>query len=78
MQTGIIKKIISLTKNSDGHYEGGYGFISMSSGADVFFHGKGVKQPLSFKDLKEGDSVEFMVEETNKGYSAYDLTLLNS
>ncbi|MFQ5835529.1 MAG: cold-shock protein [bacterium] len=44
----------------------GYGFITTEDGKDVFFH-RTALQDLEFDSLKEGQSVEFEVEEGSRG-----------
>jgi len=58
---GTIKKIVA-DKN--------FGFISQEGGAkDVFFH-KDKLEGVNFEDLREGDTVSFEIEETEKGPAA--------
>jgi cold shock protein len=47
----------------------GYGFIQRTTGEDVFVHYKSVDMD-GFRTLKEGESVEFDVEEGPKGLQA--------
>jgi CspA family cold shock protein len=47
----------------------GYGFIQRSTGEDVFVHYKSVEME-GFRTLKEGERVEFDVEEGPKGLQA--------
>ncbi len=47
----------------------GYGFISQEEGPDVFVHFSSIEDE-GFKTLKEGESVEFEVEEDVKGMKA--------
>ena len=47
----------------------GFGFIQRSSGEDVFVHYRSI-QGEGYKNLNEGDQVEFDVEKTPKGLSA--------
>ena len=50
--------------------EKGFGFISQPDGApDVFVHYKAIQMP-GFKSLEAGQSVEFDVQETEKGLQA--------
>jgi len=56
MPQGVVKKIVS---------DRGFGFIS-SDKEDVFFHHSSVVD-AGFDDLKEGQSVEFEVEESAGG-----------
>ncbi len=44
----------------------GFGFISKEDGTDVFVHYTGI-QGDGFKTLKEGDAVEFEIENSEKG-----------
>ncbi len=44
----------------------GYGFITRASGEDVFVHYSGIVGE-GFRSLREGDKVEFEIEETDKG-----------
>ncbi|HUI31733.1 MAG TPA: cold-shock protein [Candidatus Acidoferrales bacterium] len=47
----------------------GYGFISRDGGEDVFVHFKAIIGE-GYKTLKEGDKVEFEVEQGPKGLQA--------
>ncbi len=47
----------------------GYGFISRQAGEDVFVHFKSISGD-GFKNLNEGDQVEFEVERGPKGLQA--------
>ena len=51
----------------------GYGFISRPSGEDVFVHYKAIAGD-GYKNLAEGDSVEFDVEKGPKGLQASNVT----
>ncbi len=53
----------------------GYGFISQESGPDVFAHFSAI-QGEGFKTLKEGQQVEFIVGEGQKGPQAEQITPL--
>jgi cold shock protein len=44
----------------------GFGFISSAEGPEIFFHRSSL-QGLNFDSLKEGDAVEFEVEDGPKG-----------
>jgi CspA family cold shock protein len=50
----------------------GYGFLSQEDGDDVFVHYTSIKGE-GFKTLKEGDSVEFEVQEGPKGPQAVNV-----
>ena len=52
----------------------GYGFLSQEDGDDVFVHYSSI-QGDGFKTLKEGDTVEFEVQEGPKGPQAVNVTL---
>ena len=52
----------------------GYGFISREGGPDVFVHFSAI-QGEGFKNLEEGQKVEFNVEQGNKGPQATNVTL---
>ncbi len=57
---GTIKRIM---------YDRNYGFLSVEGeDKDIFFHRSGCKG--EFSDLKEGDEVEFEIEETDRGKQA--------
>jgi cold shock protein len=47
----------------------GYGFIERASGGDVFVHYRSISGE-GFKNLADGDTVEFEVEEGPKGPQA--------
>ena len=47
----------------------GYGFITRDSGEDVFVHHSAIVSE-GFRSLKEGDRVEFTVEQGQKGPAA--------
>jgi cold shock protein len=53
----------------------GYGFISRESGGDIFVHYSAIKSD-GYRSLKEGDRVEFIVKEDDKGLSAADVIIL--
>ena len=54
---GTIKRVVR---------DRGYGFIRSSDGQEVFFHRNGLQQ-MDFDSLKEGSTVEFEVEQSDKG-----------
>ena len=57
---GTIKRVIR---------DRGFGFIRSSDGQEVFFHRSSL-QEMNFDGLKEGEAVEFEVEQGEKGLRA--------
>ena len=53
----------------------GYGFIEREEGADVFVHFSAI-QGDGFRNLEEGQKVEFNVEQGQKGLQATNVTVL--
>ena len=53
----------------------GYGFIQRESGDDVFVHFSEI-QGEGFRNLEEGQKVEFNVEQGQKGLQATKVTTL--
>jgi CspA family cold shock protein len=53
----------------------GYGFIEREEGEDVFVHYSAIRGQ-GFRNLEEGQSVEFNVEQGQKGLQATDVTVL--
>jgi CspA family cold shock protein len=47
----------------------GYGFIERADGADVFVHFSAIQED-GYRSLKEGESVEFTIENGDKGPQA--------
>ncbi|TVQ66315.1 MAG: cold-shock protein [Balneolaceae bacterium] len=62
-ETGVVKWFNS---------EKGYGFISRESGDDVFVHFSEI-QSDAYKELNEGDNVEFSVGQGDKGLQAKEV-----
>ena len=54
----------------------GYGFIEREGGKDVFVHFSAI-QSEGFKNLNEGQKVEFSVEDGPKGPQASNVTIIN-
>jgi len=54
----------------------GYGFIERDGGADVFVHFSAI-QGDGFRNLEEGQKVEFTVEQGPKGLQAANVTILH-
>ena len=54
----------------------GYGFISRENGNDVFVHYSAI-QGGGFRNLDEGQQVEFAVEDSPKGPQAIDVVTLS-
>ena len=53
----------------------GYGFISQSEGPDVFVHFSAIEGD-GFRNLEEGQQVEFSIEQGPKGLQAADVKAL--
>ena len=53
----------------------GFGFIERESGKDVFVHYSAINSD-GFRNLEEGQRVEFVVTEGPKGPQAQDVTAL--
>jgi len=53
----------------------GYGFITRENGPDVFVHYSSI-QSEGFRNLDEGQKVEFAVEQGQKGPQATNVTIL--
>jgi CspA family cold shock protein len=54
----------------------GYGFIEREGGDDVFVHYSAI-QIEGYKNLEEGQRVEFTIEQGAKGLQATNVTLSN-
>ncbi len=53
----------------------GYGFITQEDGGDIFVHYTAIQQE-GFKSLKEGDNVEFDLQEGQKGLNAVNVKVI--
>ena len=53
----------------------GFGFITQENGPDVFVHFSAIQMD-GYKNLNEGQKVEFSVETRDKGLQAVDLIIL--
>ena len=53
----------------------GFGFIAREGGDDVFVHYSAIRGE-GFKNLEEGQKVEFSVEQDRKGLRAADVTVM--
>jgi CspA family cold shock protein len=53
----------------------GYGFIAREEGSDVFVHYSAI-QGSGFRNLEEGQKVEFDVEQGRKGLQASNVTII--
>jgi CspA family cold shock protein len=64
MEQGIVK-FYNVTK--------GFGFITMQSGEEIFFHKSNVKS-VGFRDvLVQGDNVSFEIKNESKGKRAFNI-----
>jgi CspA family cold shock protein len=53
----------------------GYGFIEREDGDDVFVHYTAI-QAEGFRNLEEGQQVEFSIEQSPKGLQAANVTII--
>ncbi len=68
------ERIIGTVKWFNGNK--GYGFISREDGPDVFVHFSAI-QAEGYRNLMEGQKVEFSVEQGPKGLQAANVVPLN-
>ncbi len=54
----------------------GYGFITRDNGEDVFVHFSAIKTD-GFKTLREGQKVQFEIQQGSKGPQAVNVTPIN-
>jgi len=54
----------------------GYGFIEQKDGKDLFVHYTGIKGD-GFKNLQEGDDVEFDIDDGQKGPKAINVQIVS-
>jgi CspA family cold shock protein len=53
----------------------GYGFIQRDAGEDVFVHYSAIRGE-GFRNLEEGQNVEFSIEQDQKGLRAADVVVM--
>jgi len=57
----------------------GYGFIrSDKQVRDIFFHARSLSEDTNYNELRNGDIVEFVLTENDKGLNAEDVRLIRS
>lgn len=57
----------------------GYGFIrSDRQVKDIFFHARSLSPDTNYNELRNGDIVEFVLTENDKGLNAEDVRLIRS
>lgn len=54
----------------------GYGFLSTEDGQDVFVHFSALPDTGEFRTLREGEEVEFEIEDAEKGPQAKNVVKL--
>ncbi len=71
------KKMSERAKGTVKWFDGakGFGFIQREEGTDLFVHFSAVRGD-GFRNLEEGQSVEFNVEQGRKGLQATDVTVI--
>ena len=76
IQTGIVCNVRTVLRQGTVKWfnaKKGYGFISDAEGNDVFVHFSALNMD-GFKELKDGEKVEFEVTEGAKGPQAANVT----
>ena len=68
MASGTIVRLMS---------DKGFGFISDEGGVEHFFHQSAVRDAV-FESLREGQRVEFTIEESTKGPRAGEVRVIES
>lgn len=54
----------------------GYGFIETEGEGDIFVHYSGIEDTGGFRSLQEGESVNFEIEQTQRGPQAVQVKKL--
>ena len=54
----------------------GFGFVQRENGEDIFVHFRAI-QGDGYRSLKEGERIEFIVTEGQKGLQAEEVTKVN-
>ena len=67
------ERVIGTVKRFNGSK--GYGFLAREGGPDVFVHFSAI-QGEGFKNLQEGQKVEFTIEQGPKGLQAANVVIL--
>lgn len=68
MQNGFIRRIVA---------DKGFGFIEANGVDNIFFHREDMKDQSLYRQLKEGDSVTFLADQTPKGPRARNVEVVN-
>ena len=54
----------------------GYGFAVNESGEDVFIHYRAIMSDADYKTLAEGQQIEFTEVQSDRGWQAHEVTVL--